>query len=152
MEEVWNDINLVSLNDHPTDFRGMILQDFLSRPCTEKDSVHSASVSSVFASPTRPPPTTMLTLNSRPEPLHFLGNSDLLNLSSNSLPQSLTISPACCVNAASESHGKKRFTETDSNHAGDRQHKRMVKNRESAARSRARKQESLFLLLLLSAF
>ncbi|XP_022864056.1 protein FD-like [Olea europaea var. sylvestris] len=146
MEEVWNDINLASLNDHPTDFRGMNLQDFLARTCPNKDSVHISSVSSGFASP-----TTMLTLNSRPEWLHFSGNSDPLNLSSSSLPQSLSISPACRVNVASEGHWKKRFTEPGSNLAGDRRYKRMIKNRESASRSRTRKQESLFLSLLLSA-
>lgn len=35
--------------------------------------------------------------------------------------------------------GKKRFPDSDEN-TGDRRHKRMIKNRESAARSRARKQ------------
>lgn len=34
---------------------------------------------------------------------------------------------------------KKRFQDPDNN-SGDRRHKRMIKNRESAARSRARKQ------------
>ena len=37
--------------------------------------------------------------------------------------------------------GKKRFQDFDPTSA-DRHHKRMIKNRESAARSRARKQES----------
>ncbi|CAI9757803.1 unnamed protein product [Fraxinus pennsylvanica] len=150
MEEVWDDINLASLNDHPTDFRGMILQDFLARPCSNKDSVPTASVSSGFASPAPPHPTTMLTLNSIPERFHFFGNSDPLIQTSHPQPQ--TISPSCCVTVASEGHGKKRFTEPGSNFDGDRRHKRMIKNRESAARSRARKQESLLLYSFIGLF
>lgn len=40
------------------------------------------------------------------------------------------------------SFGQKRVQESDSS-SGDRRHKRMIKNRESAARSRARKQECI---------
>lgn len=41
---------------------------------------------------------------------------------------------------------KKRVFESEGG-SGDRRHKRMIKNRESAARSRARKQEKFFLFL-----
>ncbi|OIT34702.1 PREDICTED: bZIP transcription factor 27-like [Nicotiana attenuata] len=139
MEEVWKDINLSSLQEHTTtysrdhdhhqtaNFGGMILQDFLARP---------------FATDPQPPPaaspvpsTTMLNLNSVPE-LHFFSQNSILRP-----PTPISQVPFEGL-ASSAANGRKRVPETENNSAGDRRNKRMIKNRESAARSRARKQES----------
>ncbi|XP_010266024.1 PREDICTED: bZIP transcription factor 27-like [Nelumbo nucifera] len=176
MEEVWKDINLTSLNDHPaaatgtrestlpkgtetdtTNLRGMIFQDFLARPFNTTDpptsvvSVNPTTSSDVTAFASPPPrPPTVLSLNSGPE-FHYLDNTDSLrphsqlygsgnaaatpfflpslNAPFDSFGSSSTFSPLC----------RKRVPDTEEN-SGDRRHKRMLKNRESAARSRARKQ------------
>ncbi|KAL3345906.1 hypothetical protein AABB24_024712, partial [Solanum stoloniferum] len=138
MEEVWKDINLSSLQDHTTNyskdhrhhlhdhnhqganFGGMILQDFLARPFANESSATAAAAASPVSA------TTMLNLNSGPE-LHFFDNP----LRQNSILHQPNVS------------GRKRVvSETEDNSTGDRRNQRMIKNRESAARSRARKQES----------
>ncbi|KAF3963022.1 hypothetical protein CMV_012543 [Castanea mollissima] len=165
MEEVWKDINLASLQDqetilqpHPTsNFRGVILQDFLARPFS-KDPPASMVSSSTNTKETAlyaaaggsllPPPATLLSLNSGCE-FHFFDNSDpVLRPSSHlqSHPISNVSSFSSPFEALASSSGlpssaKKRVPESE-NCSGDRRHKRMIKNRESAARSRARKQES----------
>ncbi|KAI3473843.1 hypothetical protein Pfo_028007 [Paulownia fortunei] len=90
--------------------------------------------------PPPPPPPTMLTLSSAAD--HF--SSLLLQ------PHHQPISHVSSLNVALDAvvpddntgGGKKRFPDFDRS-SGDRRHKRMIKNRESAARSRARKQESI---------
>lgn len=163
---MWKDINLSSLHDHPsredhhhhhshTNLGGIILQDFLAGRPSSKDPPPSSSAggggdANLFGSPP-PPPATVLSLNSGTQ-FHFLDNSDPLirpNLNSHlhkhPLPNVMSAfgspfdalaSPVCLP-----SSGKKRLSESDNNTGGDRRHKRMIKNRESAARSRARKQE-----------
>ncbi|XP_016561863.2 bZIP transcription factor 27 [Capsicum annuum] len=154
MEEVWKDINLSSLNDHTCsrahmdpqsttastiNFGGMILQDLLARPLASDPP----TATTAYGSPVPPPPpVTMLTLNSGPE-LHFFSSLNPLRKTSICLPKNISnsstfealASPAAGRNA----NGKKRHPESD-NHSGDQKNKRMIKNRESAARSRARKQ------------
>ncbi|KAK6922552.1 hypothetical protein RJ641_010856 [Dillenia turbinata] len=167
MEEVWKDINLASLQDNPTrghhhqdiishiptsqnhrnsqnaNFRGMILQDFLARPSnidppTSLVSSSTTNSSAVYGDS----PATVLSLNSIGE-FHFLENplrtqkpvSNVTGLSGGFEALANSSSGLSCF-------GRKRFSESDSN-GSDRRHKRMIKNRESAARSRARKQESL---------
>ncbi|KAL1569778.1 protein FD-like [Salvia divinorum] len=127
MEEVWKDITFAAsdlhLNPSP---RGVILQDFFS-----KDPPPSSAPS---ASPP-PPPPTMLTLSSAGAD-HF---GKLLFQPHRHLQPILH--PAAfdaVVPDDSASGGKKRFPDFDRS-SGDRRHKRMIKNRESAARSRARK-------------
>lgn len=168
MEEVWKDITLSSLHDQPsrddpsmTRFPGIILQDFLARPFNHKEShqVTKAAASSHYGSPTPnpPQPATMLTLNSTTG-FHLLGNSELL-LKQNSIlqpPQHISNAGVCspvnvpfdafntCVPPI-KANGRKRCPEPPVNNSTDRRHKRMIKNRESAARSRARKQESFLL-------
>lgn len=98
-----------------------------------------------------PPPATLLSLNPGCE-FHFLDNSDpVLRPSSHlqSHPSSNVSSFSSPFEALASSPGlpssaKKRVPESE-NCSGDRRHKRMIKNRESAARSRARKQECLSL-------
>ncbi|KAK6939313.1 Basic-leucine zipper domain [Dillenia turbinata] len=166
MEEVWKDITLSSLPDQPTPtndfhnptttnhhngFRGLILQDFFSRSL-HKDShnfiSHSAAVDGV---PTpSPAPATMLSLTPGPD-FHFMdtgsdftrpspqlqtrGSSGMASFMSSFNHFDASPSPP----AFASINCKKRGSENDDN-SSDRRHKRMIKNRESAARSRARKQ------------
>ncbi|KAM7529578.1 hypothetical protein LguiB_032988 [Lonicera macranthoides] len=149
MEEVWNDINLFSLHQHQhhppattttattLDFRGMTLQDFLSRPFS-KDPSPANAVPAVYCSPAPVPPTpaTFLSLNSGQEHrhFHFLNNPEVTQHNDCSFGFDVA------ALGSSPANEKKRIPESEKC-SGDRRHKRMIKNRESAARSRARKQE-----------
>ncbi|KAJ4842429.1 hypothetical protein Tsubulata_027295, partial [Turnera subulata] len=161
MEEVWNDINLASLHDHSSadqDFPmtttprrhsnnpNFILQDFLARPFTKDPPArlvvsagstrcnNSTLYGSAAEPPPPPPPATVLSLNSG-SGLEFLdGNCGPVKRSSHS-HEVLDSYPSL--------HKRRAAQESDDNSSGDRRHKRMIKNRESAARSRARKQENL---------
>ncbi|XP_059294912.1 protein FD-like [Lycium ferocissimum] len=147
MEEVWKDINLSCSKDHidpqnttnsSTNFCGRILQDFLARPFANEPP----TTTTAYGSPAAPPPphVTMLTLNSGPE-LHFFSNLNPLRQSS--VSQQKVISNAL-GGGNGNGNGRKRYPrESDNINSGDLKNKRMIKNRESAARSRARKQESL---------
>ncbi|KAL3527245.1 hypothetical protein ACH5RR_011901 [Cinchona calisaya] len=156
MEEVWKDINLSSLQDQPssrddptntmTTFSGMIFQDFLARPFDKDPQATTLVPTTRYGSPSPAPapthPATMLTLNSGPETFHLFGENN-----SNPLRESSLLQPPHPVSLSCNGNGKKRFPESENNNnsSSDRRHKRMIKNRESAARSRARKQECLFL-------
>ncbi|KAK9271177.1 hypothetical protein L1049_026766 [Liquidambar formosana] len=170
MEEVWQDISLTSLHDHhrhnttvgatPTtttaprpSFRGMILQDFLARPFNKDSPTRGASTEPSSAEDANffSSPATVLSLNSGPDfnchessttgpirPFPQLNSHDTATT-----PPFLSSinSPFDALAAASvfPSFCKKRGAEKDENNR-DRRYKRMMKNRESAARSRARKQ------------
>ncbi|XP_042986977.1 protein FD isoform X1 [Carya illinoinensis] len=162
MEEVWKDINLASLQDQETtprfhqrphstsNFRNVILQDFLARPFSKDpppSMVSTATETSLYGSASLvPPPATVLSLNSGSE-FHFLDNTDPLmrpdsHLLSHPISNVSSFSSrfeALASTTGVPSFGQKRVQESDSS-SGDRRHKRMIKNRESAARSRARKQ------------
>ncbi|XP_061367743.1 protein FD [Gastrolobium bilobum] len=169
MEEVWKDINLASLNEQNarpittrSTFGGVIVQDFLGRPFSidPPNSMVSSSSSSpsseraslyCSASPTPPPPVTALSLNSRPE-FHFdplrPQNSQPMNLHHPpSMVSSFSNNTSSFESLSNPSSlhcfGTTRFAEPADTSLGDRRHKRMIKNRESAARSRARKQENI---------
>lgn len=135
MEEVWKDITLAAsdLHHHPSS-RGVILQDFFSQ-----DPPPTSVPSPGFSASPPPQPPTMLTLSSRPDrfgPLLFEPHHQIQ-------PMCHVSSTAAAFDAVvPDDNGKKRFPEIDRS-SGDRRHKRMIKNRESAARSRARKQESI---------
>ncbi|XAR73741.1 hypothetical protein NMG60_11007812 [Bertholletia excelsa] len=147
MEEVWKDISLASLHD-PTrtgNLRGPTLQDFLSRPPSNNPPPTSAAG---YGSPASPP-ATALRLNSGPDQFSLMDASDpfhtnpILQAQPLSIMSSLNASfDALAASSAPQALGKKRFPDANGN-SGDRRHKRMIKNRESAARSRARKQERL---------
>ncbi|XP_043710941.1 protein FD-like [Telopea speciosissima] len=181
MEEVWKDINLTSLNDHPSSredlllspnnirtttttatssFGGRNFQDFLGRPFSKDppsnfvsaEPIRAREASPFTSPPSLPLPTTALSLRSVPE-FHFLESIDPLrpppqlhipvNAPSPFLMSSLTSSSSPLDAFASPSSFfpscQKRVLDPDDG-SGDRRHKRMIKNRESAARSRARKQ------------
>ncbi|XP_058090805.1 protein FD-like isoform X2 [Magnolia sinica] len=147
-------------------FKGMILQDFLARPFKEPSTnavINSPGIDiGLFgsSSPAAPPPgpPTVLSLNSSPEfpYLDTLGfhnpprdsNHPIRSQSHQCYPNAaasfVTDTPKAPFDAFGSSSGipsfcKKRLPESEDN-SGDRRHKRMIKNRESAARSRARKQ------------
>ncbi|XP_028774508.1 protein FD-like [Neltuma alba] len=161
MEEVWKDINLSTLNDphgaSNADYRSVIFQDFLAR--SPYDSPSSQDISSSSLSPASPL-VTALSLGSVGPRFPFV---DTLPKPTNSHPASLPsltpnhpFSSFPCASASPSFRYKRQFPESDihdpnnppiynvNNHSdssGSERHKRMIKNRESAARSRARKQE-----------
>lgn len=131
MEEVWKDISLSCSRDHmdpqnitttsSTCFGGLILQDLLARPFANDPSPPPTAC----GSPVPSLPATMLTLNSAHE-IHFFSSLNPLRQTEQK-------------DRSSPTAGRKRHPESDNN-SGDQRNKRMIKNRESAARSRARKQ------------
>uniref|UniRef100_A0A2C9VYP6 BZIP domain-containing protein n=1 Tax=Manihot esculenta TaxID=3983 RepID=A0A2C9VYP6_MANES len=172
MEDVWKDINLTCLQDcpsganhanHPAFPAGMILQDFLARPFNKEPPTEpSSGRANDFLDSLGPRPATMLSLNSgsdfeilesgtasrRPNPqMNTHARVDTPSFGS------WLISPLDALGSSSvcPSICKKRLQENHNNSV-DRRHKRMMKNRESAARSRARKQESLSSLSLSLSF
>ncbi|KFK30225.1 bzip transcription factor [Arabis alpina] len=144
-------------HNHQNQNPNSIFQDFLNRPLNQEPTIptslnmgsssngESNSVTALF-SPPLPPPATVLSLNSgagfefldNQEPLVTSSNHHLSNVSSFNTSFEDLVTPAC--------FGKKRGQESNEG-SGNRRHKRMIKNRESAARSRARKQECASLLL-----
>ncbi|XP_054823052.1 protein FD isoform X2 [Prosopis cineraria] len=154
MEEVWRDLNL----DHnggsnPADYRRFIFQDFLAR--SPYDSPSSQDISSSSLSPSSPL-VTALSLGSSAPPFRFV--DPLPQPAAHSLPPVLSSFPPPPSNLFPSSPSVSAFPHkrplpesdlTDPNHphhynhgdgSGSERHKRMIKNRESAARSRARKQ------------
>ncbi|MBA0733970.1 hypothetical protein Gogos_017931, partial [Gossypium gossypioides] len=132
MEEVWGDISLASLNDHPAvtptanppSFPSVILQDFLAIPinkempptATSGCGTSLAEETTLFGS-LPPTPATLFTLNAR-------------SIASVAVKAPAPSFPSSC---------RKKGQENEEN-SDDPRHKRKIKNRESAARSRARKQ------------
>ncbi|KAL5557826.1 hypothetical protein UlMin_034037 [Ulmus minor] len=134
MEEVWNEINLSSFHDHSSKSisSALILQDFftcrpsnkyppppLTRHSSSAGEATSRSVFDLRPNPCLRSPSSFLTPS--------LGSPFKSGLESS---DSLPTFPV---------QTKKRVPESDED-SGDRKHQRMIKNRESAARSRARKQ------------
>ncbi|KAF9683173.1 hypothetical protein SADUNF_Sadunf05G0184900 [Salix dunnii] len=183
MEEVWDDINLASLHDQSRSktssntnhhsFNGMIFQDFLARPSNKDASTRAASKepssgggNSFMKSSLRPPPATILSLNSGSDHFQFLGSSNTVPVKPNQEMHNHTDGGTISFDSSLDSPldvlgsslflsvCKKRPQENGGVSGDDRRHKRMIKNRESAARSRARKQESVnpFAKLLLVKF
>ncbi|KAF5753063.1 hypothetical protein HS088_TW01G00981 [Tripterygium wilfordii] len=149
MEEVWKDITLlqdqsimtprpaVTHNHHHHHHHHHLhnnpnytLQDFLARPFNR-----DPPTTVVHGSPHHESP--VLSLNSGPG-FDFLEPNDHLGSSNGSA----FTNPfeALGYSNGVPCFGNKRVQESD-NISGDRRRKRMIKNRESAARSRARKQE-----------
>ncbi|CAN7090305.1 unnamed protein product [Brassica rapa subsp. narinosa] len=129
MEEVWKEINLALLHPHRQlnidhepvlsnqNPNKSIFQDFLNKPLNQEPPPSSSSTHHVSL---LAPPATVISLNTHSIDTHF-DESEMFG----------------CF-------GKKRGQDSDESR-GDRRHKRMTKNRESAARSRARKQERAYI-------
>ncbi|KAK1296553.1 Protein FD [Acorus calamus] len=146
MDEVWKDINLSNLHDHhqqqPTmDFRSpMTLQDFLSRPFHIPSSAprDMGPPPPPQPPPSPPPPHNMLNLKSNMNNFLYM---DPLQTSNTGPSAAIANSDVSFEGGDVGSSGglfsfyKKRLPEQDAI-SGDRRHKRMIKNRESAARSR----------------
>ncbi|XP_042420891.1 bZIP transcription factor 27-like [Zingiber officinale] len=162
MEELWKDRSLnVSSSAldqhglyhhcHPADsssppFPNMVLQDFLAGPLNRPPYLKPADAEELPFQP----PEAALSLSSGLE-FHLLGEPDQAKAQSNSSSNYVAsnetnvsfISSALPVGPPSPTAlfsfcSRKRSTESPG--AADRCQKRMIKNRESAARSRARKQ------------
>ncbi|GKV45095.1 hypothetical protein SLEP1_g52217 [Rubroshorea leprosula] len=147
MEEVWRNINLGSIQNYSANPRrqsiiphnpNFIVQDFFARS-DPPTSAHGQPT--LFPSLVLPPPATVLSLNSGPG-FDFLENS---RLRSNFIPNS-TSSCNCLFRALTSSTslgslGKRRAQDSD-NDSGEERHKKLIKSRESAARSRAKKKET----------
>ncbi|KAL7606079.1 hypothetical protein Lser_V15G19522 [Lactuca serriola] len=152
MEEVWKDINLSTTN-HPADgnkgYRGFILQDFLAKPFSNNDTPTTLS-SPGYGSPSPPPPppppvsqpSMLLNLNSGPDQLNFLVEGPTRTVCPLDVPFDHVMGSSNSSSAllGQSIGGMRMLPETDRIGGGERRHKRMIKNRESAARSRARKQ------------
>ncbi|KAJ8505223.1 hypothetical protein OPV22_006109 [Ensete ventricosum] len=168
VDEVWNDISLTTLHHerlliplhhqsyhhhHPASspsFKGMILQDFLAGPLNRPRTIspHAFEELPLLPPPLSPTlPQTALSLNSGMEFEYLRPRADShSNSSSNGqnayfIPSAISgaidgpPSPTALFSLCS----KNRLPENSAVGA-DRYHRRMIKNRESAARSRARKQ------------
>ncbi|CAH1421621.1 unnamed protein product [Lactuca virosa] len=152
MEEVWKDINLSTTN-HPADgtkgYRGFILQDFLAKPFSNNDTPTTLS-SPGYGSPSPPPPppppvsqpSMLLNLNSGPDQLNFLVDGPTRTVCPLDVPFDHVMGSSNSSSGllGQSIGGMRMLPETDRIGGGERRHKRMIKNRESAARSRARKQ------------
>ncbi|KAB5568108.1 hypothetical protein DKX38_001901 [Salix brachista] len=120
MEEVWNDINLASLHEQPSNYTGSN-----ANANTNDHVLHGMTFQDLLATSSNKDTPTRVASK---EPSSGGGNNLLKN--------SLGPSPATMLNL---NYGK-RPQENGDVSGGDRRHERMIKNRESAARSRARKQ------------
>ncbi|KAG4153677.1 hypothetical protein ERO13_D03G006700v2 [Gossypium hirsutum] len=152
MEEVWNDITLASLHDHHSSSSSsrepfsssphLILQDFLASrsdpPPPQQQTNGGGDTNTMLYGSPLPPPATVLSLNSGPG-FEFLDNPRLQSSPISTLLTFNSPFEALASSTTLATFGKKRTQDSD-NSSGDRRHKRMIKNRESAARSRARKQ------------
>ncbi|ESQ50700.1 hypothetical protein EUTSA_v10023128mg, partial [Eutrema salsugineum] len=125
MEEVWKEINLASLHqhrqlniDHEPMLRNQNPYNSIFQDFLNMPLNQQQPPPSTSSFPL-PPPATVLTLN--PHSIHTQFEES----------------------AKFGCFGKKRSQDSDESR-GDRRHKRMIKNRESAARSRARKQECAY--------
>ncbi|XP_068646285.1 protein FD-like [Aristolochia californica] len=158
MEEVWKDIGLRSLQNPPpreeaeskSSYRRTILQEFLARPFGDQQHLKTALLDpspdmGIHAFASTPHPATALSLNSGPEFQYLdspgLKNSNpFKNLYGGNFNASFgTTSLASPFDVLQSSLPKRRMTES-AEKCADRRLKRMIKNRDSAARSRARKQ------------
>ncbi|KAI4316969.1 hypothetical protein L6164_024889 [Bauhinia variegata] len=141
MEEVWKEIKLATLCDysknnvsptttnHSSTFRSLFRDDFLIGPCNTESSKSPLESTTLMASLEQPHPTPTFT---SPADWNKRTLQPFLSSPNPSL-DALDSSKLCHWNT------NKNADEEISN-PDDRRHKRKIKNRESAARSRARKQ------------
>ncbi|KAF3446812.1 hypothetical protein FNV43_RR11992 [Rhamnella rubrinervis] len=163
------DITLASdLHHHSTTISPTTLQDFLATPFhkhhpPKKDASSSAAADTTFLPSLTPQPAGLLSFNSGSGvvDLGFLESTNASTVQVRAAdPQSRTVVNAtpsnfvATYNSAlldtlgsssvfpSRTNNTKKRPKENGDASTDRRHKRLIKNRESAARSRARKQES----------
>ncbi|KAK4774068.1 hypothetical protein SAY87_029087 [Trapa incisa] len=169
MEELWKDISPSPLHCHDHRHsssspataaarQDMIFQDFLGPPpptsmLGHPTGGHYGGSNLSSSSVVNPPPVTILSLNTGKEfhflesPSPFRSSSISGNLQRGGLAN-VSSAPFSCYpfesldnsTPALPCFGAKKRTNDSDTGSGDRRHKKMIKNRESAARSRARKQ------------
>ncbi|KAH7528053.1 hypothetical protein FEM48_Zijuj05G0030900 [Ziziphus jujuba var. spinosa] len=144
MEEVWKDITLASLHDHHSTSTSTTLQEFLATPFHKDPSSDPSScaceISFLGALP--PPPAGIMSLNNSGSGFEcrFLeSNTCAGSLQPTPQLQTATMAPLVVAldtlrsSSVCPTDSKKRPQENGDN-STDRRHKRMIKNRESAAR------------------
>ncbi|XP_021713525.1 protein FD-like [Chenopodium quinoa] len=161
MEEVWNDITINSLPNtpishihsihHPTStntashYKGFIFQDFLNGSGNYPTNLRNSSVDL----PPLPPRTTTTEFQFLDNEFQLQGNPSVPSMISGVAPfDNLASSSVLATFATAVNSGcgggfdNKKVADNVVDGSVDRvrRHKRMIKNRESAARSRARKQ------------
>ncbi|KAL0660384.1 hypothetical protein Bca4012_080969 [Brassica carinata] len=161
MEDVWKDINLGSIHSqHPRgnhEPRPLNQEPTIPTSLTMSSSSNgdTTTVTALLSSSPLEPPATVLSLNSGAG-FEFLDNQDPLVTPNYNLHSHNHLTNIPSFNTSFEAldtptcFGKKRGQESNEEGSGNRRNKRMIKNRESAARSRARKQECASLPLLTS--
>ncbi|CAN7082386.1 unnamed protein product [Brassica oleracea var. botrytis] len=145
-------------HNHHNQNSNSIFQDFLNRPLNQEPTIPTSltissssngdttTVTALLSSSPLEPPATVLSLNSGAG-FEFLDNQDPLVTPNYNLHSHNHLTNIPSFNTSFEAldtptcFGKKRGQESNEEGSGNRRNKRMIKNRESAARSRARKQE-----------
>lgn len=146
MEEVWNDIKLSSLSHYSSNLYAFSSPSSSSSSATSHSALQSFVLHEFMSSGiphSRSPPTCLP--NSSTHDSVFLAS-----LQHHHQPTLLTLTHKhpqhSCLHALDSSPSPtNKKPRCDTYQPTDRRHKRMMKNRESAARSRARKQVSLCL-------
>lgn len=141
MDDLWKDINLASLHNHPStaitlrDGPPPTLQDFLTGPAQMEPSVDGSA--DACSCSHRPPAFAFLSLSSGSD-FQYLGNSGGDPSRSGA---GVTVPTPFYVKSLGSPYGSELYKrKAAAVNDGDDREKRLMKNRESASRSRAKKQ------------
>ncbi|KAL9690339.1 hypothetical protein QQ045_010737 [Rhodiola kirilowii] len=156
MEDLWKNITLSTLSSlhnpssssaallhqtphHHNHFQPnlttTIFQDFLAQQFSHNDRTKTIAIVSASSQP-----QTILSLNSDHPPPDFHLNDSASGHSPPVFDNTCSSARHCCTCKRRVVQQESESDEMKTQHPFDQRHKRMIKNRESAARSRARKQ------------